>query len=97
LFTGDFIDAATAECYHLINQAVAPDELDDAANELAIKIAGKPPDSIAAGKKLFYQQIEQGMTNAYESAGASMACNMMAQDTIEGIDAFIEKRPPNWR
>ncbi len=96
LFTGDFIDAETAERYHLVNRAVAPDKLDDAVNELAAKIAGKPPVSIAAGKKLFYQQIELGVKGAYESAGATMACNMMAQDTIEGIDAFIEKRPPRW-
>jgi len=97
LFTGDFIDAATAERYNLINQAVPADELDQAVNELAEKIAHKPPVSIRAGKKLFYQQIEQGMSDAYGNAGATMACNMMADDTIEGINAFIEKRPPNWK
>ena len=96
LFTGDFIDAATAERYNLINRVVAPDELDQTVNELAKKIAAKPPVSISAGKKLFYQQIEQGISDAYGNAGMTMACNMMADETIEGIDAFIEKRPPRW-
>ncbi len=97
LFTGDFIDAATAERYSLINRAVASEKLDQAVNELAEKIAHKPPVSISAGKKLFYQQIEQQMSDAYGNAGTTMACNMMADDTIEGIDAFIEKRAPNWK
>lgn len=34
---------------------------------------------------------------AYAFAGDTMACNMLAEDVAEGIDAFIEKRPPVWR
>jgi hypothetical protein len=48
------------------------------------------------GKALFYRQLEQGIESAYEDAGATMACNMMDPSALEGVQAFIEKRPPDW-
>jgi enoyl-CoA hydratase/carnithine racemase len=48
------------------------------------------------GKALFYRQIEVGIESAYAEAGATMACNMMDPSALEGVAAFIEKRPPNW-
>lgn len=48
------------------------------------------------GKALFYRQIEVGIESAYEDAGATMACNMMDPSALEGVQAFIEKRPPSW-
>ena len=67
-----------------------------AVTALAKDIAGKPRDSICAGKALFYKQLEQDLSQAYAVAGDVMAGNMMFDDTQEGIDAFIEKRHPNW-
>jgi 1,4-dihydroxy-2-naphthoyl-CoA synthase len=46
---------------------------------------------------LFYQQIELGIKSAYEAATDTMACNMMDEAALEGVQAFIEKRPPNWK
>ncbi|MGB8502960.1 MAG: hypothetical protein WCE29_12025, partial [Mycobacterium sp.] len=43
-----------------------------------------------------YRQLEQGIVSAYEDAGATMACNMMEPSALEGVQAFIEKRPPSW-
>ena len=96
LMTGRFIDAQTAVDFGLINQVVAPEELDAAVTALAQDIASKPRDSICAGKALFYKQLEQDLSQAYAVAGDVMAGNMMFDDTQEGIDAFIEKRHPNW-
>ena len=48
------------------------------------------------GKALFYRQIEVGIESAYADAGATMACNMMDPSALEGVAAFIEKRPPSW-
>ena len=45
---------------------------------------------------MFYRQIEASLRDAYGYAGEVMACNMMAEDTGEGIDAFMQKRPPQW-
>jgi enoyl-CoA hydratase/carnithine racemase len=97
LMTGEFIDAATALRYGLVNRVVEAARLDEAVAELARKIAGKSRVAVATGKRLFYRQRELDAAAAYDLAGETMACNMMAEDAGEGIDAFIHKRPPVWR
>ena len=97
LLTGDFIDAATALHYGLVNRVVAEGELDAAVGELAQRIACKPPRVIQLGKRRFYEQLEHGLGEAYAIATEAMAGNMMLPETREGLDAFIDKRRPNWR
>ncbi|MGH8810302.1 MAG: enoyl-CoA hydratase, partial [Noviherbaspirillum sp.] len=46
--------------------------------------------------QLFYKQLELGTAAAYQLAGQTMACNMMDDAALEGVQAFIEKRAPNW-
>ena len=96
LLTGDFIDAPTALAQGLVNRVVVADKLDDEVLRLANAIKAKPPASIAMGKKLFYQQADTGMAEAYSMAAAVMACNFMHEEAAEGVDAFIQKRPPRW-
>ncbi|TVR99803.1 MAG: enoyl-CoA hydratase [Rhodospirillales bacterium] len=97
LLTGDFIDAATALHYGLVNRVVPADRLDATVGELASRIASKSPLAIALGKRLFYRQVEAGIEAAYAEAGKTMTCNMMAEDAQAGIDAFIAKQPmPTW-
>ena len=97
LTTGDFIDAHTAVQYGLINHAVPVDELDSAVDALVRNIASKPADALRAGKALFYRQLNMPLADAYATAGQTMASNMLFSDTVEGINAFIEKRKPDWR
>lgn len=97
LLTGEFIDAATAQARGLVNRVVPAGALDAEIVRLAEAIIAKPPVAIRAGKALFYRQLELGIAEAYGLATEVMACNMMAPDTQEGIDAFLEKRAPNWR
>ena len=96
LLTGDFVDAARAAEIGLVNRAVPAGSLDAEVARLADAIKGKPRESIAMGKSLFYRQIEGGLAAAYDDAAAIMACNFMHRDASEGITAFIEKRPPVW-
>lgn len=96
LLTGDFIDARTACERGLINHAVPASQLDDTIATLAGAICAKPAAAIAAGKHLFYRQLETGIDAAYQLAGQTMACNMMDDAALEGVQAFIEKRPPRW-
>jgi enoyl-CoA hydratase/carnithine racemase len=96
LVTGDFIDAQTAKERGLVNRVSPADALDDAVHALAASIAGKPRAAVAAGKGLFYRQLETGIEAAYALASETMACNMMEPDTLEGTQAFIEKRAPRW-
>ncbi len=96
LMTGDFISAEQAVEWGLLNACVASEELENAVNELCAKIKSKPSSATAIGKELFYKQIELPLAQAYAEAGSAMACNMMEDETSEGIDAFIEKRKPKW-
>lgn len=97
LLTGDFIDAATAKERGLVNRVVPTDKLDAEVQALAEAIIRKSPVAVSTGKKMFYKQVEMGMEAAYEYAAEVMACNMMAADAGEGIDAFMQKRPPEWK
>ena len=97
LLTGEMIDAATAARYGLINRAVPADELDAAVAGLAHKITSKSPLTLAMGKVAFYRQVEMDVAAAYDYAAEVMTRNMLARDAEEGIDAFIEKRDPEWR
>jgi enoyl-CoA hydratase/carnithine racemase len=96
LVTGEVIDAASAERRGLINRCVKSDRLDAEIAALTAAIAAKPPSAIAAGKALYYRQLELGVAAAYQAAGQAMACNMMEAAAQEGIAAFIEKRSPKW-
>jgi enoyl-CoA hydratase/carnithine racemase len=96
LLTGEFVDAHTALARGLVNRVVAPEALDNAVIELANAIKSKPAAAIAAGKKLFYQQVEMPAADAYRLAAEVMACNFMSPQTAEGVDAFMQKRPPKW-
>jgi enoyl-CoA hydratase/carnithine racemase len=96
LLTGDFISAAEAVEQGLINEAVPAAQLDATIEGLLARIVSKPVDAISTGKGLFYRQLELGVEGAYQLAGQTMACNMMQDSALEGVQAFIEKRPPNW-
>ena len=80
----------------LVNAVVAPEALDDAVQSYVDSILAKPRTAIAMGKKLFYEQLEQPLADAYANAEHTMACNMMDDSALEGVQAFIEKRRPNW-
>jgi enoyl-CoA hydratase/carnithine racemase len=97
LVTGDFIDAPTAKDFGLVNRVVPLDQLDAEVKNLAQSIIAKSPLAISMGKQLFYRQVEMGVEDAYKLAAETMACNMMAEDAAEGIDAFIAKRHPTWK
>jgi enoyl-CoA hydratase/carnithine racemase len=96
LLTGDFIAAEDAQRIGLVNRVVPAAELDDAIAALARRIARHLSPAIALGKEAFYRQIELNLADAYRDAGEAMISNMLMPDTEEGIDAFLEKRPPEW-
>ncbi|SEJ64160.1 enoyl-CoA hydratase [Paraburkholderia diazotrophica] len=97
LLTGDFIDAMAAKQQGLVNRVVPLDILDIEVAALAKSICAKPREAVEAGKSLFYRQLEMGIEAAYQLAGQAMACNMMDDSALEGVQAFIDKRPPDWK
>ncbi len=96
LLTGDFIDADEARARGLVNRVAEPEALDAEIERLVARIVAKPRVAIAIGKSQFYRQVEAGVVQAYAVAGDAMACNMMEPSALEGVQAFIEKRPPQW-
>ncbi|HKW85138.1 MAG TPA: enoyl-CoA hydratase [Burkholderiaceae bacterium] len=96
LVTGAFIDADDAKAKGLVNRVADASALDAEVESLVATIVAKPRVAIAMGKALFYRQLETGIEAAYADAGETMACNMMDESALEGVQAFIDKRAPKW-
>jgi enoyl-CoA hydratase/carnithine racemase len=96
LLTGDMIDAEAARTGGLINKVVPDAALDDAVSAYARQIVSKSPLTLKIGKEAFYRQLEMPLEDAYTYASEVMVANMLARDAGEGIDAFLEKRDPEW-
>ena len=96
LTTGEFIDAERAQSYGLINRVVPAGTEAEETAKLADQIAAKLGTAVKFGKQAFYQQAQMSTADAYAFTGDVMVQNMLAADTREGIDAFLEKRDPEW-
>ena len=96
LLTGEFITADEARVRGLVNRVVPLDALDMELECLVETLLRKPREALTMGKTLFYQQRETGIEAAYQLAGQTMACNMTHPVAQEGVQAFIEKRKPQW-
>ncbi|MDA9629214.1 enoyl-CoA hydratase [Pelagibacteraceae bacterium] len=96
LLTGDLINADKAKSIGLINNFFNEDKLVNKTREMAVRIANKSSLTLRIGKKAFYNQTELKISDAYKYASEIMIKNMMNQDSEEGIEAFLEKREPNW-
>jgi enoyl-CoA hydratase/carnithine racemase len=96
LLTGDFIDAKQACERGLVNRVAEPERLDAEIDALVHGIVDKPRAAVAIGKQQFYRQVEASVEDAYAIAGQAMACNMMDEAALEGVQAFIDKRSPAW-
>lgn len=96
LLTGDMISAQRAAETGLINRIADASELTTTVMDVAGKIAAKSSKTLAIGKQAFYQQREQSLSQAYDFCADVMVENILAKDAEEGINAFIEKRAPQW-
>ncbi len=93
LVTGEFISAEQALDRGLVNRVVEADALDAEVATLVDSIVAKPRVAVALGKALFYRQLETGIADAYDDAARTMACNMMDACALDGVQAFIDKKP----
>lgn len=96
LTTGEFIPAERARDLGLINRIAPPDRLEAETMKLAHIVAGKLGAAVRIGKRAFYEQAGMPLDRAYDYTRDVMVENMLLRDTDEGINAFIEKRKPDW-
>ena len=97
LLMGEMISAETAAQWGLINLAVDEGMAEDVALNMAEVIASKSPATVKIGIEAFYKQAEMPLDQAYDYTAQVMVDNMMHRDAEEGINAFIEKRKPEWQ
>jgi 2-(1,2-epoxy-1,2-dihydrophenyl)acetyl-CoA isomerase len=95
-FLGESIDAAEAARLGLVNQVVAPEDLESATLQLAQRLRAAPPIALAAAKHAVYmsQAAELEEMLRYETE-AQLRC-FESEDGHEGVHAFLEKREPKF-
>ena len=97
LLTGELISSDKAAKIGLINDVIEMNELKNFVLDKAKKISKKSSVTLKIGKEAFYKQLDMKLSDAYDYASKVMVQNMLKLDAKEGIDAFIDKREPNWK
>ena len=97
LFTGEVIDADTAQAWGLVSRVVPSASLMDEALALAERIAAQPPHALRLAKNL----LRHGQTASYDTlmdmSAAAQAIAHLTEDHMEGVDALLEKRAPAFK
>jgi enoyl-CoA hydratase/carnithine racemase len=97
MLTGGRIDAREAQQLGLINHVVPREQLDAKMDEITKKITGKSPAVLRLGRRAFYTMRDMEYEKALEYLSSMLAINTVAEDVVEGISAFLEKREPHWK
>jgi enoyl-CoA hydratase/carnithine racemase len=97
MLTGERVDAREAQLLGLVNHVVPREQLDAKVDEVTRKIAGKSPAILRLGRRAFYTMRDMEYEKALEYLSSMLAINTMAEDVVEGISAFLEKREPQWK
>lgn len=96
ILTGDSIDARTAETLGLVSRVVPADATVDAALELAARIAALPPLAVRAAKAAVLAAYEHDLAGGLDHEREAFFRLFDTEDQVEGMNAFIQKRPPTW-
>lgn len=96
-FNGDELDAPLAEKYGLVSRVVAPDSLLDETRKLALRLAKGPTRAIGLTKQMMYRSATMGLEQALDFEAHLVEEAVRSQDYKEGLRAFNEKRPPEYK
>ena len=97
LLLGERLDAAQAEALGIVNRVVAPGAFDDAVREWAEKLASKSPVLMKLGKDALWRQEDMSLEDAWDFLRAQLTIAFATEDIQEGVQAFFEKREPQWK
>jgi enoyl-CoA hydratase len=96
LLLGERISAAEAVHYGLANKVVPAGEFDAAVRDWAVKLAGKSPLIMRLGKDAMFRQMDMDFLDALEYLRGQLTVALSTEDIVEGVQAFFEKREPQW-
>jgi enoyl-CoA hydratase/carnithine racemase len=91
---GNKLDAQQAVAMGLITRAVAPKELDEEVAAVVNALAAKSPIGMKIGKQAFYAMADMPFEQAVDFLSGKLGEVASTEDAVEGITAFLEKRPP---
>jgi len=97
MFTGEMITAVEAERLGIVSRVVPPDELMKVTRELATRIAQQAPFSVELTKKMVWRGLFDGITRQIDLESYGIRIAQQTEDHQEGIRAFLEKRPPQFK
>jgi enoyl-CoA hydratase/carnithine racemase len=97
LLLGERLDAHEAERFGIVNRVVASEELDAAVADWATKLAAKSPLLMKMGKDALWRQKDMGLEDAWDYLRAQLTIAFSTEDIQEGVQAFFEKREPQWK
>lgn len=97
MLTGERISAKEAEQYGFVNYVVPKEQLDQKVNDIIQKILSKSPAILRIGRRAYYTARELEFSKSLEMLSSMLSINMMAEDLIEGVSAFFQKRTPEWK
>ena len=97
MLTGRRIDAEEAQRWGFVNRVVARAELDGAVEELCAQLAAKSPVIVELGKRSFYRAEDMSFDDALAYLSGMLTVCLGSEDAVEGVTAFMQKRPPQWK
>jgi enoyl-CoA hydratase len=97
MLLGERLSAEEAVSYGLANKVVSADEFDAAVAEWAGKLASKSPVLMRLGHDAMYRQQDMALDDALEYLRSQLSLTFTTEDIQEGVQAFFEKREPNWK
>jgi 3-hydroxypropionyl-coenzyme A dehydratase len=97
LLLGERLDANEAERLGIVNRVAAPDDFDNVVNDWATKLAAKSPVLMKLGKDALWRQNDMALEDAWDFLRAQLTIAFSTEDIQEGVQAFFEKREPQWK
>lgn len=94
---GDAVTSDTLAEWGVVNRVTPPDEVMATAIELAERLAAGPTRSIGMAKRLYRRSLESDLRTAYQEEAAGLALVSTTKDRLEGVQSFIERRPPEFQ
>jgi enoyl-CoA hydratase/carnithine racemase len=97
LLLGDRISAQEAKEAGIVNKVVAAEEFQAAVDEWAARLASKSPLIMRLGKDAMFRQQDMAFVDALEYLHANLTLALSTEDIVEGVQAFFDKREPQWK